>query len=384
MLTLVEIAAFANRRYREVLSAIADGKTLFPLRVPLGGWPTDDLVALQQGRSALAGIAKDEARSGPTIIWTETNTRRFGAQPVPASVAFDSEEDFVGYLSKQTEVAAFRENLARTRAELPALLPWISRFPHRVIEKGDVWPELLRVCDWFLEHPYPTCYPREVRLPLDTKFIENQRGILRQLLDEVLPASARKESEEFHERFGLKLDEVHIRARWLGSASPGSPVTLSDFSAPLSVLAETALAPLGVVVVENKTTFLTLPKVLPGWLALWGNGNSVTVCGTLPWLRGRRLLYWGDIDAAGLQILARLRTQWPQTRSILMDQATLYAHERWWVKSGAVAERFAGELTAEEWQVYDQIKERSIRLEQERILQSWVDGVMGSVSTGPV
>jgi hypothetical protein len=77
-------------------------------------------------------------------------------------------------------------------------------------------------------------------------------------------------------------------------------VTLSDFSAPLSVLAETPLAPVGVVV-ENKTTFLTLPKILPGWLALWGNGNSVTVSGSLPWLRNRTLLYWGDLDAAGLR-----------------------------------------------------------------------------------
>jgi hypothetical protein len=41
-----------------------------------------------------------------------------------------------------------------------------------------------------------------------------------------------------------------------------------------------------------------------------------------------------------------------------------------------VAARFTGELTAEEWQVYEQIKERSIRLEQERILQSWVESTI--------
>ncbi len=376
MLTPADITAFARRRYREFLSALTTGQMLFPLRVPLGSWPTDDLAALQQGRAALAGIAQNDIRSGPTIAWTEVNTRRFGTQPVPSSITFQGEDDFVVYLDKRSEVAAFRTNLDRTRAELPALLPWIARSPHRVVEKADVWPDLLFVCAWFLDHPYPNCYPREVRLPLDTKFIENQRGILRQLLDEVLPPTARKESEDFHERFGLKLDEAHVRARWLGLAPASSSVTLSDFSAPLSVLAETPLAPAGVVVVENKTTFLTLPKILPGWLALWGNGNSVTVSGSLPWLRNRTLLYWGDLDAAGLQILARLRAQWPQTRSILMDQATLYAHERWGVKSGAVAARFAGELTAEEWQVYDQIKERSIRLEQERILQSWVESTI--------
>jgi len=67
------------------------------------------------------------------------------------------------------------------------------------------------------------------------------------------------------------------------------------------------LSPVGVVVIENKTTFLTFPALLPGWLAIFGNGNSITVCGRLEWLKGRRLLYWGDLDPAGLQILSRLR-----------------------------------------------------------------------------
>lgn len=376
MLTPTEIKAFAGRRYREVLRAIAAKENLFPLRVPLGDWSTDDLEAMKRGRAALTGIAQETSGHGPTVVWSEVNTRRFGSQPVPASVAFQTEEDFIGYLDRQAEVAMFRTNLDATQRELPALLGWMARFPQRVVEQAAAWPDLLRVCNWFLTNPCPNCYPREVRLPIDTKFIENHRGILRQLLDEILPTIGRTESEDFHERFGLKVDEAQVRARWLGAPPDGSPVTMADFSGPLSVLAATPLAPAGVVVVENKTTFLTFPPVLPGWLALWGNGNSVTVCGSLSWLRDRKLLYWGDIDAAGLQILARLRGHWPQTQSILMDQATLYAHERWWVKSGMVGDRFSGKLTAEEWQVYDQIKERSIRLEQERILQSWVDEVV--------
>jgi len=100
--------------------------------------------------------------------------------------------------------------------------------------------------------------------------------------------------------------------RWLGEPPQNAPVRLADFSAPFSVLAEEAFAPRGVVVVENKTTFLPLPAVLPGWLAILGNGNSVLICRHLPWLAQCPLLYWGDIDPAGMQILARLRLAPPR------------------------------------------------------------------------
>ncbi len=44
------------------------------------------------------------------------------------------------------------------------------------------------------------------------------------------------------------------------------------------------------------------------------------------WLDSCALWYWGDIDIEGLTILSRLRSLFPQTRSLLMDGETL---SRW-------------------------------------------------------
>lgn len=375
MLTPADIKAFAERRYREVLCAHVEGTAPFPLPIPLGSWPTDDLQEMKSAGDALRAVAKNITGFGPTIFWTERNTRRFGLQEVPERLEFATQGDFLRYLKKEAEFTRFVEAAAWTRELVPALVPWIGRYPHRVVEKLPVWRDVLLVCAHFIRSPMPGCYPREIRLPISTKLIETERPLLRLLFDEVLPETARRDSEDFHERFGLRIDEAAIRLRWLGAPPAGAPVRLSDFSAPVAVLAEETFAPAGVIVVENKTTFLTLPTILPGWLSILGNGNSVVICKRLPWLAGRPLLYWGDIDPAGLQILARLREHWPQTESVMMDRATLDAHTEWLRTSGVVAEYFSGTLNETESRLYSEILPTGKGLEQERVLQSWVDTV---------
>ena len=77
---------------------------------------------------------------------------------------------------------------------------------------------------------------------------------------------------------------------------------------------------------ENKANFLALPY-MEHTLALWGAGGAATgLFAKLPWLATRPFLYWGDLDPCGFAILAALRGFLPNTRSALMDAATLAAH----------------------------------------------------------
>ncbi|HAP41429.1 MAG TPA: hypothetical protein DCQ94_16975 [Nitrospira sp.] len=379
MLGPADLKAFARRRYRDALVAIVEDRSLFPLRVPLGSVPTDDLAALKEGNAALEAESVAHLGCGVTVTWSVTKTRLFNEQRVPVQVEFHSEGDYGRYLKCLDEIHAFRAAVAHTRRELPALLPWMARHPLRAKDKISVWPDLVQVCRHFIANPMPGCYTREIRLPIGSKFIEEEQATLRALLDEVLPADGRTEATDFHARFGLKLDDMQIRLRWLGVPPAGNPVALPDCSAPLHILAQTNLAPCGVFVVENKTTFLTLPGMGDGWLAIWGNGNSVPACGNLPWLRECPLFYWGDIDPAGFQILARLRNRLPQTRSALMDLATLEAHRTWWGKAGNVADTYPDTLTHEEKALYLRVRAESIQLEQERVLQSWVEARCSSL-----
>src|SRR5690606_23555864 len=132
-------------------------------------------------------------------------------------------------------------------------------------------------------------------------------------LDFLLPTEAvRRDSDHFETRFGLRYDEALIRWRVLDPALlPRLGLPVADLFSPFSQFQTLPWRELRVVIVENKMTFLTLPA-LSGAIAIWGGGNAATLLPDAPWLHACDLCYWGDLDAHGLNILARLRRAWPR------------------------------------------------------------------------
>lgn len=134
-----------------------------------------------------------------------------------------------------------------------------------------------------------------------------------------------------------------------------------------------------VVIVENKDTAILFPE-LPGGVAVEGNGMaSVGLLPQVGWIAtAQSIIYWGDIDRRGFEIVHGLRSRMPQVRTILMDQATFDRYEQY---STAVDERGTPlkpgtrlpvtELTDEERAVYLNLTNpawtRNRRFEQERI-----------------
>ena len=150
---------------------------------------------------------------------------------------------------------------------------------------------------------------------------------------------------------------------------------MSDLTARADELATLKIAAKFAVIVENEITFLSVPVPAEG-LVLWGKGFEVDRAGSMPWLAGADIVYWGDLDTHGFAILDQLRAWLPQTRSMLMDRDTLLAHrDRWVVEASPTAARL-NRLTVEEEALYhDLITDRlgrRIRLEQERIDWAWV------------
>jgi hypothetical protein len=101
------------------------------------------------------------------------------------------------------------------------------------------------------------------------------------------------------------------------------------------------------------------------------------------WLHTCRLHYWGDLDTHGFAILHQLRQHFPQTQSLLMDQATLMQHESIW---GVEPDQFKGDLTrlsAPENVVYNLLRDYrlrpNVRLEQEHIGFGWVQAAVRAV-----
>lgn len=364
MLSPADIHAQALRQYPAVLRAIALGESTFPKDIRFGRPnPAADWSVLQTETTALA-----QAKLGYEIDWEEINTRRWGRQRLPVRVWFQHEADYLRMIGKTSEVQRLRENLSITRDRCPELTGWLASHVMRVVEYAPDWPDVLQVCRYFIDHPRPLRFARELPIHVGTKFVDERRPLFRSLFDFLLPAETiDTASEHFETRYGLLFDEPLIRLRILCPrfSSKFQP-SIDDLSIPLSQCRALPWQGHTVLIVENKMTFLTLPP-LTDTIAIFGGGNAAALLNALPWLSQSRLFYWGDLDVHGFHILARLRTAFPQVQSVLMDDRPLELFTNHRINAKPSAYQNTDRLTPSEAAVYELLQRGEILLEQEKI-----------------
>jgi hypothetical protein len=228
------------------------------------------------------------------------------------------------------------------------------------------WDELLATVRWIDERQSPGMYLRQVDVPgVDTKFIEQHRGVLTELLDlQLAPNRIDRDAGDFAARYRFRRKPGYVRFRSDG---------LSGFT-ELSVRAdEFAAPPPGTeraYVIENEITYLAFPLPAAA-IVIFGGGYAVDVLEPLGWLTGLELVYWGDIDTHGFAILNRLRRRFGHARSTLMDRATLLAHRCQWVTEPRPTAGRLDLLDPDEAELYRDLVNStlgaSVRLEQERV-----------------
>src|ERR1017187_274731 len=363
MLSPEDIRRRALTCYADFLRSIVNGSVFYPLPVRFGKpSATEDFNKL---RSEITALTK--ANLGCHIEWTEVNSRRWGKQRLPKRVEFVDETSYLRAIGKTKEVTRFRENLALTREQCPAVMPLLKLRPLDMVEFAENWPGLLETCWFFEASPRPNLYARELPLSVDTKFVEKHEAMLTRLLTLVLPVQAVVEADRFEEQFGLRYDEPQIRFRLLDEslqATMGIP--FPDVTLPLGRFRELGWQKLRVIISENKMTFLTLPQLSQA-IGIWGAGNAAALLHTVRWLRDCHLFYWGDLDAQGFEILARLREAFPQTQSLMMDTATLNRFRELCILGMATKTKPKEQLTSSEEQAHALVCTLKLRLQQERI-----------------
>lgn len=222
---------------------------------------------------------------------------------------------------------------------------------------------VLRTLSWLLRHPNAGLFPRALPVAgVDSKWLDRRRGTLARLWNTVTGENV--SAADFLEHVGLlRLPQfvlVKNAAAWVGEEAAEEVVKL-----PVETLAKKAPESPVVLIIENEQTALSLDfRDVPIFLAL---GYGVTLLESLPWMKEKRILYFGDLDTHGLAILAECRRLFPQTESVLMDLPTF---ERW--RAFAVTEPKGAEpspehLTPEESALADVLSAGRLRLEQERI-----------------
>jgi hypothetical protein len=372
MIPLDEITRQADRKYLDFLRAMVRGERFFPLEIRFRkAKASDDYLVLRQWVGELLAGSKAKRGFGYVVELAERELRRYGRQSLPVHITVETEQDYLWLLGKRGEFERWQTAVALTLTQFPQLQDWLAQYPQRVLPHLAVWEDVLIVCAYFLAHPLPNLYVRELPLPMHTKFIEENQAILRNLLDMLLPPETiRADKNQFEHRFGLRCDEPQIRLRLLDEAlrhELGWPV--ADLSLTLADCVKlVGMNGRQLFIVENKMTFLTLPPVKNG-IAIWGKGFQVSLLREVAWLDECAIWYWGDLDAQGFVILSQLRSYWPQTCSFLMDGITLEKY-RPFVVAGTPSEVIAlGNLNERETAVYQQLAANKWRLEQERIRQ---------------
>ena len=374
MIKPAEIVKKAERKYRDVLRAHLNNDDLFPMEFPVGRL-SKNLVERRQQIDDLRQRSRETTGQGYTLEWQTVNRRDIGKQTTPRRVIIETLDDYLAVVRKRTEYQQFVSDVERIRRQFPELEDWMCANPQAIIDFSDHWDDLLLVCDYFVKHPRPNLYIRELPISVHTKFIEQHSRILRHLLDTLLPANViTPDVNEFSQRFGLKTPSPTIRIRLLEEQLDWlHRLRLDDLTLPVDQLAHLLtkhIQPKTVIIAENLMNFLTLPAH-PASVGLFGRGFAVQLLADVRWLHQCRVIYWGDIDAHGFQILSDLRKLFPHVRSVMMDQQTLDNHAEYVVEGNRVrADRFDG-LTEVEAIVAQHILEHNLRLEQEHISQSY-------------
>lgn len=324
---------------------------------------------------ALLNQSKEKKYFGYSIDYQTIKTKLIGTQSLPASIYFDSENDFLKYLGKEKEVVLFRQNCQQILSLFPELKNWIIQNPLKIIQNQGEWKSILKVCVYFKNNPKPNLYIRELPINVHTKFIEKNQSILRELLDIIIEPFVNWEENAFEKRFNLKYREPQVRFKILDAEISINYFSgLDDLAIPVSQFENLRLPVNKVLIVENKTslyTTLTLPKMEKA-IAIFGSGYSVHNLKSADWLNNVELLYWGDVDVQGFEILSQFRKYFPNTKSILMDQTTF---ELFFENDLGTPTNITTQLNLNdpEQKLYELIKANNWRLEQEKIPLAYVN-----------
>ncbi|MCL1800388.1 MAG: DUF2220 family protein [Promicromonosporaceae bacterium] len=329
-----------------------------------------------------------EVRFGPlSVVGVEYQV------PTQLMVQPHDVEPLLRRFSVHTDCPPFTDAVGLARAILEVggiLTPRTLRLASTLHQANRV--ALLGAVRWLREHPDLSGYSlRQLPIPgIHTKWIEDHGHILAEVAGRDVRAEVRRRPAVVHLTY---LDPEYL-AR--GESVPRDPHWRRHDSWTAGDTHDLAYRPDVVVVVENRDSRLFFPAYA-GAVAVEGSGDAASsLLREIPWLTGAQVVYWGDLDAAGLEILDSLRadlgTRDIPVVSLLMDEAALAKYEHLGTmldRHGhriTVHRRELPHLTATERAAYDSVvavgQATVRRIEQEKIPEPEVIAALTAVLPG--
>lgn len=376
MISPNEIKLKAGRKYLSILQSMIEEKPFTQLVIRGDkSYTKSSLPEFEKEILLLISQSKEKKGFGYILDFQKVKTKYLGTQDLPTTIYFDSEKDLIKYLGKEKEVELFKMNYEKIIFAFPELKDWVIQNPSKVIQNQNVWEGILKVCIFFKQTPKPNLYVRELPINVHTKFVERNQSIIKDLLDVLISEYVNTQEKQFEKRFNLKFSEPQVRFKILDKVISNSFFSgLDDIAVPISQFEKLNLPIQKVIVVENKTTLyttLTLPRMEKA-IAIFGSGYGVYNLKNVNWFTNRELLYWGDIDVQGFEILSQFRGYFPQTKSVMMDKVTF---DNFFENDIGTLTNITTKLnlTNSENELYAVLKTNNWRLEQEKIPFDYVN-----------
>ncbi len=175
-----------------ILRAWMGCEHLFPLTIA-AGTPTamqlqNDIGAVEAWRKSVEEHCQCHLGHGYRIEYAEVGNRQLRPQRLPANLVFDQVHDLVAFIDKGRAVSRFARLLTQIRKSDARLSSWCESYPMEVLDYEKDWNGLLAVVDCMKKNPMPHRSLGELDIPLaDSKFIEQHKLVICQLLNLVLP-----------------------------------------------------------------------------------------------------------------------------------------------------------------------------------------------------
>lgn len=369
---------FEARRFSDAAAPLCGGEPPAPFSLALGA-PTQQELSYEPEAWLEAADELDrginEARLPHSTV-TRTNPLTGAAVELPDALVCLTPDD-VARLS-----GPFASTLSRLRAHARAFLPY-RPFSQAEAEEllclSECWGRdelalLLRVADWFCANDPTGLTARQ--LPID--------GLGSKWLDD---ADRRRCVLLLSHRRSLGLSERERVWQWrlldpAWAASPDHPRFAFALAGDASW--EPPYRPSTVIVSENRDSMEAFPLSVPRAVCLWGRGSAAPQAfEDLPWLAAAdRIFYWGDIDAAGLEIadrfLAAAGAQGAHASTLAMDGATYRRFSRYGVDvdEGTRRAQRLDSLDGASRILYKRLCSKDCpgprRVEQEKVPYEWV------------
>src|SRR5215469_1363688 len=197
------------------LTAFASGHPFQPLGVPLRVPGASEIAANFAG---VADWADQWQRVDPALLrieHTRVGGRAIGSNMIPGRAWVDSYDQLWTLLGVNRAVRRFTELAGATEEQCPRIQPWLLFHPMRVLRLEACWPDIVGTIRWIDEQQRPGMYLRQVDVPgVDTKFIEQHRGVLAELLDlQLHPDRIDVDAADFAGRYRFRRKPGYVRFR---------------------------------------------------------------------------------------------------------------------------------------------------------------------------